>query len=219
MFPSRLGLGTSTSSTSGEKILQQQMKELTNIFRRVYRIYAHAWFQHRDMFWRVESKTGLYILFKIVCDEYGLIPPENYTIPAEAEGGEPDVTQELSQLPAPATSPPILKRSEDESATSNKAETTKRHPRHAYTNSTPVSSIIQEEEEVEDGHGDSMEETSLDRQVTAVNITEEPFTDGSEDVDVTALIADPSEALDTSVDEAPLQLPETPVPAEDTLQK
>lgn len=54
--------------------------------RRVYRIFAHAWFQHRLVFWEVENNEGLYMLFKTVCDVYSLIPEENYTIPPEAEG-------------------------------------------------------------------------------------------------------------------------------------
>lgn len=88
LFPSRLGLGSGMGNAGGsDKVLQQQMKELTNIFRRVYRIFAHAWFQHREVFWLVEGKTGLYGFFKTVCDVYGLIQVENYTIPPEAEGG------------------------------------------------------------------------------------------------------------------------------------
>jgi hypothetical protein len=58
LFPSRLGLGTETLSA------QAQIRKMTEVFRRVYRIFAHAWFSHRDVFWRVESKTGLYLLFK-----------------------------------------------------------------------------------------------------------------------------------------------------------
>lgn len=54
--------------------------------RRVYRIFAHAWFQHRGVFWEVEGREGLYCLFKTVCDVYDLIPVENYTIPREAMG-------------------------------------------------------------------------------------------------------------------------------------
>jgi hypothetical protein len=73
-FPSRLALGTDQSTQ------HSQARQLTNIFRRVYRIFAHAWFQHRDMFWNVEARTGLYIFFKTVCDYYGLIPEDNYTI-------------------------------------------------------------------------------------------------------------------------------------------
>ena len=81
-FPSRLALGTDANNT------QQQVRQLTNIFRRVYRIFAHAWFQHREVFWRVEGKSGLYVFFKTVTDTYNLIPEESYTVPPEAEGIE-----------------------------------------------------------------------------------------------------------------------------------
>ena len=80
-FPSRLTLGSDASGGS-----QQGVKQLTNIFRRVYRIFAHSWFQHRQVFWQVEGNEGLYIFFKTVCDVYNLIPEDNYTIPSEAEG-------------------------------------------------------------------------------------------------------------------------------------
>ncbi|KAI5289996.1 hypothetical protein KEM54_002705 [Ascosphaera aggregata] len=77
-FPSRLTLG---SESSGGK--QVPMRHLTNIFRRVYRIFAHAWFQHREAFWEVENSEGLYIFFKTVCDVYNLMPEDSYTIPLE----------------------------------------------------------------------------------------------------------------------------------------
>ena len=80
-FPSRLTLGNETSGGS-----QGGVRQLTNVMRRVYRIFAHAWFQHRQVFWQVEGHEGLYILFKTVCDVFNLIPEENYTIPSEAEG-------------------------------------------------------------------------------------------------------------------------------------
>ena len=80
-FPSRLTLGSEASGGT-----QQGVRQLTNIMRRVYRIFAHAWFQHRGVFWDVEGREGLYVLFKTVCDVFGLIPEENYTIPKEAEG-------------------------------------------------------------------------------------------------------------------------------------
>jgi Mob1/phocein family len=72
---------------------QASMRHLTNIFRRVYRIFAHAWFQHRGVFWQVEGHEGLYVFFKTVCDVYQLIPEDNYTIPAEAEGGDGDTLE------------------------------------------------------------------------------------------------------------------------------
>lgn len=87
-FPSRLALGN--DGTSGQGISRQhQERHLTNIFRRVYRIFAHAWFAHREVFWKVEGKTGLYMLFKTVCDVFNLVEKENYTIPPEAEGLDP----------------------------------------------------------------------------------------------------------------------------------
>ncbi|KIV89433.1 hypothetical protein PV10_06833 [Exophiala mesophila] len=81
-FPSRLALG----GEAGNAV--NSMRQLTNIFRRVYRIFAHAWFQHREVFWSVESTYGLYVFFKTVCDEYHLIPEDSYTIPPEAEGAQ-----------------------------------------------------------------------------------------------------------------------------------
>ena len=80
-FPSRLTLGSEANGGS-----QGGVRQLTNIMRRVYRIFAHAWFQHRGVFWQLENDEGLYVLFKTVCDVYSLIPEENYTIPPEAEG-------------------------------------------------------------------------------------------------------------------------------------
>ncbi|KAK0643614.1 Mob1/phocein [Cercophora newfieldiana] len=64
------------------------IKNLINVFRRLHRIFAHAWFQHRVVFWSVEGQTGLYIFFKTVCDVYDLLPAENYKLPPEAEGLE-----------------------------------------------------------------------------------------------------------------------------------
>ena len=84
-FPSRLQLGGDPGNAF------QSMRQLTNIFRRVYRIFAHAWFQHREVFWHIETTYGVYVLFKTICDEYALIPEDNYTIPPEAEGPRDDV--------------------------------------------------------------------------------------------------------------------------------
>ncbi|KAK5052571.1 hypothetical protein LTR84_002436 [Exophiala bonariae] len=91
-FPSRLALGGEGGN------IANSMKHLTNIFRRVYRIFAHAWFQHREIFWSVESTYGLYILFKTVCDAYHLIPSESYTIPAEAAGAPEESESSTTSL-------------------------------------------------------------------------------------------------------------------------
>ncbi|CAF9917137.1 MAG: hypothetical protein ALECFALPRED_011056 [Alectoria fallacina] len=82
LFPSRMTLGPPDSPGH-----QTAVRNITNIMRRVYRIFAHAWFQHREgVFWPVEGSGGIYTLFKTVCDVYGLIQEDNYTIPPEAEG-------------------------------------------------------------------------------------------------------------------------------------
>ncbi|KAF8243336.1 Mob1/phocein, partial [Wilcoxina mikolae CBS 423.85] len=73
-FPSRLSLH------------QASVKHLASIFRRLYRIFAHAWFQHSHVFWEVEGEYGLYLFFKTVSDRYRLIPQDNLMLPPEAEG-------------------------------------------------------------------------------------------------------------------------------------
>jgi hypothetical protein len=84
IFPSRLSLGDGDGIEGGGP----GFKHLINIFRRLHRIFAHAWFQHKGVFWEVEGQTGLYVLFKTVCDNYDLLPAENYKLPPEAEGLE-----------------------------------------------------------------------------------------------------------------------------------
>ncbi|KAI7574767.1 hypothetical protein KC343_g22947, partial [Hortaea werneckii] len=197
MFPSRLGLGSSPSSSlsaagtaaalTTDKVLASQMKEITNIFRRVYRIYAHAWFQHREMFWRVEGKTGLYVLFKTVCDEYGLIQPENYTIPPEAEGQEPGEKEEngagLRPQQQQLQTPMLLKRDMGAEGFGNDTgvDTTKRHRHTLSDRSSSVTTVIQEEVEEEDEHPttttttmtttegpEEQDEKSLERQATSL---------------------------------------------------
>lgn len=82
-FPSRLSLQ------------HNSVKHLASIFRRLYRIFAHAWFQHRPVFWEVEGEYGLYLFFKTVSDRYRLIPQDSLMLPPEAEGLKPGKNGEL----------------------------------------------------------------------------------------------------------------------------
>lgn len=160
-FPSRLALG----GEAGNAL--QSMRQLTNIFRRVYRIFAHAWFQHRDVFWSVEATYGLYILFKVVCDEYHLIPEDSYTIPPEAEG-TPESPEVRSNTSAPeAPSRMQILRKDDPSAAPQQADTpvassdipttttistgatTRRH-KHTPSTGSHVGTIAEGHEEEED---------------------------------------------------------------------
>ncbi|KAK6193957.1 hypothetical protein LQW54_011920 [Pestalotiopsis sp. IQ-011] len=74
-------------------------KNLVNVFRRLHRIFAHAWFQHRGVFWNIESQTGLYVFFKRVCDLNNLLPAENYKLPPEAEGLDPTPSEKEGTQP------------------------------------------------------------------------------------------------------------------------
>lgn len=113
------------------------------------------------MFWKVEGRTGLYVFFKTVCDVYGLIPEDNYTIPPEAEGVEPPAQTTSTSIP-----PLILKREASEpnpydsnasTLTESMADhslstagTTKRHRHSPSVGATSVQTVVEESEEEED---------------------------------------------------------------------
>ncbi|KAF2836093.1 Mob1/phocein [Patellaria atrata CBS 101060] len=146
-FPSRLALGGDYNTVN------MQVRHITNIFRRVYRIFAHAWFQHREVFWKVENRTGLYVLFKSVCDAYQLIPEDNYTIPPEAEGIEvPSEEDQVPVIPKSEQEPQIEHGKPELTPAGNdivvSGHTTKRH-RHTPSSSNVVATVIEENEEEE----------------------------------------------------------------------
>lgn len=146
IFPSRLSLG------AGDSVDERGagVKHLTNIFRRLHRIFAHAWFQHRGVFWQVEGQTGLYVLFKTVCDTYDLLPAENYKLPPEAEGLEP--VEEHRSLPS------ILKPKsganklsvEDDFLSSVGRTNTRRHIRQSPSVGSAVTTVQEADEEEAD---------------------------------------------------------------------
>lgn len=150
-FPSRLTLGSEAAGGS-----QASMRHLTNIFRRLYRIFAHAWFQHRDVFWEVEGHDGLYVFFKTVCDLFSLIPEDNYTIPPEAEG--PDAIQPKVEEPVEGKRLTILRKEHEDPFTSgtdggdaamNTGATTRRH-KHSPSTGSRVTTITESAEDAED---------------------------------------------------------------------
>ncbi|KAJ5569579.1 uncharacterized protein N7459_009009 [Penicillium hispanicum] len=150
-FPSRLTLGSEAGGGP-----QASMRHLTNVFRRLYRIFAHAWFQHRDVFWEVEGHDGLYVFFKTVCDMFSLIPEDNYTIPAEAEG--PDAVQPQTEETADFKRLTILRKENDNpfgtdaegmDPTPGTAATTRRH-KHSPSTGSRVTTITESAEDSED---------------------------------------------------------------------
>ncbi|CAH7690302.1 Mob1/phocein [Phakopsora pachyrhizi] len=70
-FPSRLQIPGSS------------IKHFTSIARRLYRILAHAWFHHRELFEQCETETSLYARFLGLTDEFGLIAEDLLVIPRD----------------------------------------------------------------------------------------------------------------------------------------
>lgn len=144
IFPSRLSLGTG----DGNEDNNAGVKHLTNIFRRLHRIFAHAWFQHRDVFWRIEGETGLYVLFKTVCDIYNLLPAENFKLPPEAEGlDREEVKQAPRQIMKQENRTHSQEGVEDESYKSIGRTNTRRHIRSSPSTGSSVMTVMEADEE------------------------------------------------------------------------
>lgn len=149
LFPSRFVAPGSDASGHDKGTA---VKNLVNVFRRLHRIFAHAWFQHRGVFWSVEGQTGLYVFFKTVCDTYDTLPAENYKLPPEAEGlesaaaggdGHDRGAKKDSLMPAPT----ILQRSEDDSHLLPSRTNTRRHIRGSPSTGSAVTTVLEAEED------------------------------------------------------------------------
>lgn len=130
------------------------IKNLVNVFRRLHRIFAHAWFQHRGVFWTVEGQTGLYVFFKTVCDMYELLPAENYKLPPEAEGLEsvPSEKDEKKQIVTAIAKPPSKQNdggSHDDDPHNSHGRRSSNTARHSSRPSTgrAVTTVIEERED------------------------------------------------------------------------
>ncbi len=127
-------------------------------------MFAHAWFQHREVFWAIENQEGLYVFFKTVCDAYSLIPDDNYTVPTEAEGieieeehrgqhGEQDVQLEQQKAFDMNRNSPVTPQAGNPdditSALGAPAATARRH-KHTPSTGSFVMSIAEGDEETEE---------------------------------------------------------------------
>jgi hypothetical protein len=161
IFPSRFVVDAHDKSTA--------VKNLVNVFRRLHRIFAHAWFQHRGVFWSVESQGGLYVFFKTVCDVYDLLPAENYKLPPEAEGldsntgaggdlgerstdrrhGQQQQQQHQSQLLAPLSiaKPPSQRDGDDGDYPSVSRTNTRRHIKSNPSLGSAVTTVPEADED------------------------------------------------------------------------
>ncbi|RAL66210.1 hypothetical protein DID88_005882 [Monilinia fructigena] len=193
IFPSRL------SMAAGDAMDDRGagVKHLINIFRRLHRIFAHAWFQHRGVFWQVEGQTGLYVLFKTVCDMHELLPPENYKLPPEAEGLE-----NVEDKPPVVTS--ILKTPvgvEEDFLGLGRQNTTRRHVRQ----SPSVGSAITTVQEIDEDDGEITQRLRIARNL---RIAEEEGEDGEVESDTGTeipVIVETFEEVDPDHDMEPVE--------------
>ena len=103
------------------------------------------------MFWQVEGQTGLYVLFKTVCDAYELLPAENYKLPPEAEGLEPTAepkSQTLSIMKS--ASPPKNSLGVEEDLVGVGRTNTRRHIRQSPSVGSAVHTVLESDEEEAD---------------------------------------------------------------------
>jgi hypothetical protein len=161
LFPSRFVVVSDTNSKN------VGVKNLVNVFRRLHRIFAHAWFQHRSVFWVVEGQTGLYVFFKSVCDLYDLLPAENYKLPPEAEGLEAPSSEPEPERPAPI----ILKAGSQEDSSQVGRTNTRRHIRSSPSTGSAVTTVIEADEEETDGVTQRVKELQIS---TPETVAEEP---------------------------------------------
>jgi hypothetical protein len=172
IFPSRFVAPLSDGHDKGAAL-----KNLVNVFRRLHRIFAHAWFQHRGVFWSVEGQTGLYVFFKTVCDLYDLLPAENYKLPPEAEGLEAPTTGIERQpsaggghplITSIARPPSAVERAsgDDDNFASAAARTNTR--RHIRSNPSTGNAISMVPEVDEDDHDQGLEGRMRNLKITSM---------------------------------------------------
>jgi hypothetical protein len=188
LFPSRFVVVADANSKN------VGVKNLVNVFRRLHRIFAHAWFQHRSVFWVVEGQTGLYVFFKSVCDLYDLLPAENYKLPPEAEGLEAPSSEPEPERPTPI----ILKAGSQEDASQIGRTNTRRHIRSSPSTGSAVTTVIEADEEETDGVTQRVKELQIS---TPETVTEEP-----EVAEVPVIVEQSVMTHSPSEDAAPVQL-------------
>jgi Mob1/phocein family len=156
------------------------VKHLVNIFRRLHRIFAHAWFQHREVFWRVEGQTGLYVLFKTVCDNYELLPAENYKLPPEAEGLEPiSDTKPAHTILRPdllsANNAENKPEEDDPSIIASNRTNTRRHIRSSPSTGSAVQTVLEADED----------DSEVTQKLVEMHIADDEAESGKKEDDVT----------------------------------
>lgn len=176
LFPSRFVALSGGDGPGHDK--NTALKNLVNVFRRLHRIFAHAWFQHRGVFWSVEGQTGLYVFFKTVCDMFDTLPAENYKLPPEAEGLESAAAaaestdrgtkKEHGQLQTPT----IQQHSDDDNFLPAGRTNTRRHIRSSPSTGSAVTTVMEADEDDSADVSGRLREMRISTPETVVEETE-----------------------------------------------
>ncbi|KAI1210852.1 Mob1/phocein [Annulohypoxylon truncatum] len=197
IFPSRFVLVSEGHDKSSV------LKNLVNVFRRLHRIFAHAWFQHRGVFWSVEAQTGLYAFFKTVCDMYDLLPAENYKLPPEAEGLEPvpSEKQDRNSIVTAIAKPPSQHENtehDDHHSLHARRTNTARHSSRPSTGSA-VTTVIEERED---------EQQEMANKLKGMHISAPETVEEESEVEVPVIVE--GELIDTSTVIEATEAPQAP---------
>ncbi|KAF9236039.1 Mob1/phocein, partial [Melanogaster broomeanus] len=92
-FPSRLS------------IPQTSHRHFSSLARRLGRIFAHAYFHHREVFEQAEAESSLYARFLKLSSQFDLVPSEFLVIPEDHDGRGRDEDVEPPRLLAAAVHP------------------------------------------------------------------------------------------------------------------
>ncbi|KAK8847403.1 hypothetical protein IAR55_005261 [Kwoniella newhampshirensis] len=79
-------LNSSKNFPSRMQIPSASLTHFPSLFRRLSRIFSHAYFHHRETFSLAESETSLYARFVGLCERYELVGPGLLVIPREVVG-------------------------------------------------------------------------------------------------------------------------------------
>merc|ERR1712071_192519 len=75
-------------------VKDQSVQKLGNICRRIYRLFAHAYYQHRSIYDEFERNTKLCTRFTMFVRQYDMMPDSNIIVPCE---GAPKKAREIEE--------------------------------------------------------------------------------------------------------------------------
>lgn len=96
-------LNSSKNFPSRISIPPASQRHYPSLSRRLYRIFAHAYYHHREVFDQVEADHNLYARFTALCDKFGLVAKELRVIPPQpnelGDSKETKAEPQISILP------------------------------------------------------------------------------------------------------------------------